>query len=175
MENFKEIENFTFEKFTFERFTLEDIPCIEEIIELNIEYAGRTKNVEKMIQWSIDHEEDLFRKIVDHNGTTIGYIGYDSAARKVNTRKIATKNDLYLEIYLHPEVTGKGLGCKIFKRSLEFLPLNIHKIYGSTYKKNIRAQRFLTNCGMKYLGSGVYEDTVLYVYDTKKKEEKEEK
>ena len=36
------------EEFKFERFTLEDTPCIEKIINLNIEYAGRNKNVEKI-------------------------------------------------------------------------------------------------------------------------------
>lgn len=152
------------EKFIFERFTLEDIPIIQEIIDLNIEYAGRNKNVEKMIIWSINHEDDLFRKIVDHNGTTIGYIGYDFADKKLNTKKIASPTDLYLEIYIHPNHTGKGLGSEIFKRSLEFLPLNTSKIFGSTYVNNTKAQSFLSKCGMKYIGPGVYKNTLVYQY-----------
>lgn len=150
--------------FTFERFKIEDTERIKEILELNLEFAGRIKNVEGMIKWNIENQEDLYRKVVDHNNTIIGYIGYDDASRKENTRRFSSPDDLYLEIYLHPDFTNKGLGKEIFKRSLEFIPLNKRKIYGSTYSSNLRAQRFLQNCGFKYIAPGICKNTFIYEY-----------
>lgn len=150
--------------FKFERFSLEDEDQITDILLRNIDYAGRIKNVKKMIEWNILHQDDLYRKIVNDNNDIIGYIGYDDASLKENTRKFATPNDLYLEIYLHPNYTNKGLGVEIFKRSLEYIPLNKSKIYASTYTSNLRAQRFLIKCGMKYIGIGVHRNTFIYEY-----------
>ena len=44
----------------------------------------------KMIEWNILHQDDLYRKIVNDNNDIIGYIGYDDASLKENTRKFAT-------------------------------------------------------------------------------------
>lgn len=151
--------------FTLEKFTINDIKRIEEILELNLDYAGKYKNVTKMIQWSISNPDDLYRKVVDTNGVTIGYIGYDDASKKSNTKIFATNNDLYLEIYLHPDFTNRGLGPEIFKRSLEYLPINKKRIFGSTYKSNLRGQRFLVKLGMKYFCDGGYMGTFIYMMD----------
>lgn len=132
---------------SLERFTLEDLPRLEEIMTLNRDFAGdRAKDWSTFIQWNVDHCDDPYWKIMlgkmSGYPNFIGYIGYAQASRKPTTRQVSGPNDLFLEIYLHPDFTGMGLGEDAFYESLLVIPRTAKKIFASTYMSNTRAQSF---------------------------------
>lgn len=152
--------------YSLERFTLEDVGTLEEIMDLNSDAAGtRKKDYLKFIQWNMDTPSDPYWKIVmrevsevnevceipevyevsEVRETMIGYIGYDDATRKPTTKFLASPGDLFLEIYLHPDFSGQGIGKLMYDESLKKLDeikLTKYKIYASTYISNVRAQKF---------------------------------
>lgn len=155
---------------SLERFELSDVDRLTEIMQANIEAAGRTKDYKKFIEWNLEHPEDLYWKIVLRTESPdisfesgsdsslksseffIGYIGFAQASTKLTTRDFAGPKDLFLEIYLDPEYTGKGYGEEAFKASLKRLPRDTRRIYASTYISNVKAQRFfISKLGMKVL------------------------
>lgn len=129
-----------------ERFTLKDLSRLEEIMSLNKDSAGdRPKDWSKFIQWNIEHPEDPYWKImlkIEDIDTFVGYIGYAQAERKPTTRHVSGPHDLFLEIYLHPDFTGLGLGEEAYYYSLRIIPKATQKIFASTYISNTRAQNF---------------------------------
>ena len=129
-----------------EKFVSDDIRRLEEIMNLNKDSAGeRSKDWSKFIQWNIENPEDLYWKIMLDHENFVGYIGYADATRKPTTKYVSIQNDLFLEIYLHPDYTGKGIGEEAFNQSLELIPKLSRKIFASTYISNTRAQNFFSS------------------------------
>lgn len=131
---------------SLQRFNLEDLSFLEEIMALNKESAGdRPKDYRKFIQWNINHDDDPYWKIVEEDSNKmIGYIGYAQALYKPTTKNESSIHDLFLEIYLHPDYTGMGIGEKAWNLSLNLLPKIKRKIFASTYISNIKAQGFFS-------------------------------
>lgn len=159
-------------KIWLERFTLEDLPQLEEIMALNQDSAGdRQKDWSKFIQWNVENIDDPYWKIMmrfHQNGKDYtfftGYIGYAQASRKPTTRQVSQPQDLFLEIYLHPDFTGQGIGEEAYNQSLLKIPKAARKIYASTYMSNTRAQGFFVKkLGMKVSHYDKRFNVVVYV------------
>lgn len=159
-----------------QRFKINDLETLEEIMRRNEKYSAPGRNWKKFLQWNISHPEDLYWKIVLPSGQMIGYIGFAFAKDKETTRDYtSSQEDLFLEIYFHPDYVGGGRGIKAYTLALDqankILSFKPKKVFASTYIFNIHAREFFKKkCGMKF--SHYIPKYRVFVYDRKINENK---
>jgi len=144
------------ETIDLQRFQVNDLKTLEEIMIKNSKYSTPGKNWKKFLQWNISHPEDLYWKIVLSSGKMIGYVGFAFAKDKETTQDyVSSPEDLFLEIYFHPDHVGRGRGHKAYllalNRANKILSFKSKKVFASTYVFNIHAREFFKKkCGMKF-------------------------
>ena len=134
----------------------------------NVAASGRSRSladIEKMINYSATHPDDLFWTI-RIGGKIQGYIGFEAIDQKkpplFANLFSAPITGLVLEVYLSSAIQGKGWFQYIYTQVVKMKRLS--SIWASTYLSNERAQRAFLKVGMKEAGRGKVLSTDVVVF-----------